>query len=218
MQVVPPSVKNYRELYRKDQHKTYSVFLHWSFVLLLCGGLVSYCLTQLSRLQFWELFSVPVAFLVACLVEYGAHRFWLHRKIRWFNVAYQEHTEKHHSFFTNEALELEGPADMQRVLFPWYGILFFIGVIATSLAYIVATIFTVNVGWLFLATTTSYFFLYELVHLICHLPDEHPFLRWNRLKERKEHHRLHHHQSLMARSHFGIVTSLFDGIFKTKLR
>lgn len=66
--------------------------------------------------------------------------------------------------------------------------------------------------------TCFYFALYEVVHLSCHLEEDHWWLTIPGLKAMRHHHRIHHHPRLMNRYNFCIVYPLFDYVFGTKYK
>ena len=211
------NVEEFRENYKSSlMSKYYNGYLHYLFTFLVAISIISLILLQLENFQMIELMALPIAFFLANLVEYLAHRFMLHRKTSITKLAYREHTLRHHFYFTHDNIVIENHKDLHRVLFPWFGILFFVGIIGLPTAFLMSKIGGRNFGLIIWASEIFYFLTYETFHLICHLNDSNIIFRFKFLKSVKEHHQNHHNLQLMADKNFGIVGGLFDYLFKTK--
>lgn len=210
--------------FRKDYNQKhplgfYSGYLHYFSNVLFAGGLSLYGLFHLHDLKTIQLLAIPIAFIFASLVEYIAHRFVLHVRLKYFPIAYIEHTLMHHFYFTDEHYELESSRDFHRVLFKPYAVFIFLILIAIPNSYIVSLFLGNNVGLLTFATSCAYFLMYETFHLFYHLEKTHLVYKIiPGLSFLREHHRLHHRISIMHKKNFGIILPLFDKIFHTTQR
>ncbi len=89
---------------------------------------------------------IPIAFLIANLVEYLGHRGPMHRMKRGLGVIFRRHTLEHHHFFTDQQMSYESSRDFKAVLFPPVMLLFFIGGIATPIGLALFLLISPNVS------------------------------------------------------------------------
>ena len=85
-------------------------------------------------------------------------------------------------------------------------------------ALLLATVFSANVAWLFLATALFYFMNYEVLHLAYHLPDAHLLARLSIVRRLAWLHRTHHDPRRMAHANFNISYPVCDRVFGTLRR
>lgn len=205
-------VNQYREKFRKKNIKPwYSGFGHmFGVALILIAAIVFLCL-QLSSVLWWELLAIPLSFLVSNFVEYVAHRFPMHNKMKFMGFAYKKHTVDHHLFYTSDYMKFDGWKDFKVVLFPWWSALMFLGVIATPITLVTGLLVTYNFGILFGLTVLAYYIVYETFHFMCHASDTFA-------KTLGKHHTIHHDTSLMRKVNFNVVFPVFDLVFGTYMR
>lgn len=172
---------------------------------------------SLSQVTAWQWLMVPAGLLFGSAFVYWFHRHVLHRRTRWAAFAYERHTLQHHRFFDYEHITLEQPGDWHVTLFPWWA-----GLVLAALSLAIGTgldqVGNHNVAMFVMLLLPLYLLLYEGVHSVSHLADEHPLARLVVLRHLREHHRLHHDPTLMGHYNFNIVLPLFDlwcGALKT---
>src|SRR4029078_13703134 len=92
-----------------------------------------------------------------------------------------------------------------------------LGIVLTAapIAMGAAWLFTPNVGWLCLLTTSLYVVSYELSHLAYHLPENSFIGRRAFVRVMREHHARHHDPRLMQRYNFNVTVPLGDWLFGT---
>jgi len=82
-------------------------------------------------------------------------------------------------------------------------------------AAILGTLLSANVGWLFMATTTGMYLIYEFMHFCCHV-DENWFVRHcpfvNTLRR---HHTAHHNARLMMEVNMNLTFPIADWLLGT---
>ncbi len=211
------SVKKFRDEYKKNERPgNYSGALHFGFELVICISVIVLTITQSHNLNTSNLILIPVGFVIANLVEYLGHRYLLHINFKISRIAYVEHTIKHHHYFTDESIDMEDAGDLHRILFPWFGVLFFVAGIGGPIALATYFLWDFTAAALIFLVSVSYFLLYETIHLICHVPDQSWIFYVPGLLRLKRHHQLHHKLSLMNTTNFNIALPLFDYVFKTK--
>lgn len=213
---VPQAVQSFREAYRTNEiGRSYNGRLHLATTLTLTGAAVSYMAATLKDVRPIEWVTVPLAFIIANLVEYLAHRFPMHRPWPGLKLLYKRHTLSHHHFYTHEAMEAESVRDFHMILFPPFVLVFFLLLLDAPLALLVHTLFGANVMRLFVVVTVGYFMSYELLHTIYHLPAQHWAARLPFMQRLKRLHQSHHDLALMGRYNYNITLPLFDWVFRT---
>lgn len=206
-------VEAYRPWFRQHvRPANYAPRLH---VLLHLGPLlvaIGWAASRLQNVPWMEWLVVPTLLIASSYFVYWFHRFVLHRPKRWAYFAYVRHTLQHHRFYDYEHITPDEPEDLYVTLFPWWSgvVLCFV---AFGLSLGLTPLLGSNVAHLTMLMMPLYLLLYELVHSMCHLPDENPVTRWPVLSFLREHHRIHHDPRLMANHNFNIVIPLFDLVF-----
>jgi hypothetical protein len=171
-------------------------------------------LWNLGAVTATEWLTVPITFLFANLFEWHVHRNVLHRRFRPFLELYEKHTPMHHGVYVTEDMEIRSAKEFRLVLIPAVGVLGIV-ILNAPLAWGLATLFSPNVGWLFLLTASLYMVTYELSHLSYHLPRDSFIGRRKLVGFLRRHHARHHDPALMQRWNFNVTLPLFDWILRT---
>src|SRR3546814_10482365 len=126
-------------------------------------------IANLSDVRAWELLIVPVTFLGCNFFEWYLHRFIMHRpsRIPALRAIYNRHTLMHHQFFTDGEMRFAGAHDWRVTFFPPFALVTFT-IMSIPGALLLGWLVSANVGWLFIATTTSLYLVYEFMHFCCH--------------------------------------------------
>ena len=212
-------VERARAKFRKVQiSPSYSGRLHLFATLVVTLSVITASLWFLQSPSWIEWLTVPITFAYANLSEYLGHKGPMHHPTKLLALIYRRHTIEHHSFFTDVEDTIESPDDFKAVMFPPIMLLFFFGAFATPVAVLIYFVLGVNVALLFVFTSTSYFLIYELLHLSYHLdksswPAKLPFMA-----QLRHHHTVHHNRDLMADHNFNITFPICDAIFGTTYR
>jgi sterol desaturase/sphingolipid hydroxylase (fatty acid hydroxylase superfamily) len=214
---VPPRTAAFRAEYRADVlPPRYSGAAHVALVLAVAGGGIAAALAFAAAhgARWSDAWIVPLTVLVANAVEYLAHRGPMHHRTRVLPALHTRHSGRHHRFFVADAMPFESLRDFHAVLFPPVLLLFF-GAIACGLGALVALVAPAGVAALFVATALGYYLLYEVLHVLYHVPAHWrvgrlPGVRWlARL------HQLHHEPQRMQRANFNLVFPLCDRLAGT---
>src|SRR5262249_53014445 len=129
------SVASFREAYRAEHiGPSYSGLLHFAFTSVGSLAIIATAASQVRFFTWLELFTVPVTFFFANLVEYRGHKGPMHHKVGGLSLLFERHTRQHHRYFTPDAMAYESSRDFKMVLFPPLMLLFFLGAIATPVA------------------------------------------------------------------------------------
>ena len=213
------AVKNYRKHFReKHIGHSYSGRRHLSLTVLVTVTIIAASLYNLENVMGLEWQTIPLAFIVANLVEYLAHKGPMHKKTRYVEEIFQRHAVQHHSFFTHEHMTYDEERDYNAVLFPPEMLLFFFGGIATPLGILSYFLFGPNVAWLFVFTVTLYFLNYELLHFLYHVDEDAWTSKLPLMQGLRKHHTLHHDRDLMNKYNFNITYPIFDLVFGTSFK
>ncbi|MFN2548059.1 MAG: sterol desaturase family protein [Myxococcales bacterium] len=186
----------------------YSGVLHFGFVNALAFSVIAYAAMKVQH-PGWSLLTVPITFLYANLVEWLAHRGPMHNRRRFLGLVFKRHTLMHHHFFTHDSMQLESTRDFKMVLFPPVLLLFFFGLFALPIGFLLRAVAGMNVAAFFVATAMSYYMLYEWLHLAYHL---------GLGGELRLHHQAHHDPANMNRTNFNITFPICDRLFGTHER
>lgn len=224
---LPPRIADFRRSYRQrvvGAH--YNGWFHLAFVVIGSVGIIAFAISQLGydrygqprTIMFIDWLCIPVALLVANLVEYLGHRGPMHHRRTGLSLLFHRHTDEHHQFFTDDWMTCRSPKDYKIVLFPPVMLFTYLGLVAVP-AGVLSYIFTTqNAAWLAIASAMFYFLSYELLHFTYHI-DEDTFVgRLWMVRVLREHHRIHHSQKLMTRYNFNITWPLADLLFGTIYR
>jgi hypothetical protein len=138
-----------------------------AFATLALGGLATagWLLRQARARDLW---IVPGYLFVANVVEYGVHRFVMHRPL-WPRAVYRGHTLGHHRAFHHDSMAIESARELELVFMPWFTVVVYFAGIG-PLAALIVRAFGRGAGGLFLLTGISSFVLYEGMHALYHLP------------------------------------------------
>lgn len=208
--------RQYRANYRERVAGWYNGFLH--IVIIYTIGLTAlYIYTaNLSQVTPLEWLTVPLVFLFCNFFEWWLHRYVMHRpsKNPVARAVYNRHTLQHHQFFTEVEMRFADQKDYRVTFFPPYALAAFT-LISIPGAIVMGWLFTANVGWLFIATTTSIYMIYEFMHFCCHV-EENWFVRYMPfINTNRRHHTAHHDQSLMMERNMNLTFPIMDWLFGT---
>ena len=206
----------YRANYRQRVAGWYNGFLHIAIIYIIGLTSLYVYLANVSDLRWWELLTVPVVFLFCNFFEWWLHKYVMHRPSSnpVLRAVYNRHTLQHHQFFTEHEMRFADHRDYRVTFFPPYALATFT-LLSIPGAIVLGLIVSPNVGWLFIATTTSIYMIYEFMHFCCHVEENWfvrnvPFINTNR-----RHHTAHHDQSLMMERNMNLTFPIMDWLFGT---
>ncbi len=191
----------------------------WRHVALVAGFvLVGSALTLPRALPFVasDLLRIVAIFVLLVLGEYASHRWAMHVDV-FPHAVHHRHVVEHHGFFTRRAMAVEDREDLRWVLFPPWAMPLLVATVAPTAAAL-GWFAGARVAWLFLFEVVAYYGLYEVVHMLAHLPAEHPWAGRRLVRAATRHHRVHHDPALMDRWNFNFVVPLGDVLFGTTWR
>lgn len=208
--------RNYRAEYRSRIAGWYNGWLHVAVIYGIGATALYVFINNIHRPTWAEWLTVPVVFLLCNLFEWFLHRHVMHRPVRLpgLRAIYTRHTLMHHQFFTDSEMRFASQKDWRVTFFPPFALVVFI-LMSIPAALAAGAVFSANVGWLLMSTTTSMYLIYEFMHFCCHV-DENAFVRYcpfvNTLRR---HHTAHHNQSLMMERNMNLTFPVADWLFGT---
>jgi sterol desaturase/sphingolipid hydroxylase (fatty acid hydroxylase superfamily) len=168
-------------------------------------------------MQVLDLTIILLILLYASLSVYISHRYHQHRVIGGLAFLHKFHTVEHHALFNEIKMIQEQRKDLYMILFPPSIAAFLILIFYPFIGYLMSLLFYSRVAWLYYLVACSYYLVYEFVHFVCHQPENSFLRKLPVLKYLAAHHQKHHNRRLMGQANFGIVTTFWDYMFKTKV-
>ena len=208
--------RQYRITYRQRVAGWYNGFLHIAIIYIIGFTALYIYLSNLSHVTPLEWLTVPVTFLFCNFFEWWLHRYVMHRpsKNPLFRAIYNRHTLMHHQFFTDQEMRFADHMDYRVTFFPPYALATFT-LMSIPGAFVLGWLFSPNVGWLFITTTTSVYLIYEFMHFCCHVEDNWFVRHMPFVNTIRRHHEAHHNQSIMMERNMNLTFPIMDWLFGT---
>ena len=195
----------------------YSPAFHFAAPALGGAAFVALVLSRIEDLRAWQLACVPFFVLASNAIEWHAHRDLLHRRTWPLGALYRMHAQVHHAVFVDEDMAIRDRRELQRVLMPAWGPFAMLAASSpVSAALVLAGV--PNLAALWVATTVTYVFAYEWLHLAYHLPSESWIGRRRAIAWLRRHHQRHHAPELMTRWNFNVTVPIWDHVRGTVWR
>lgn len=202
--------RQFRENYKANISPLYNGLLHIS--VLYCAGAAAnwYCLTHLQTARWEWLLAIPV-FLAGNFIEWGMHRFVMHRRIDVFalRAIYERHTREHHQYFTDAEPTIDTTREFRIVFFPWR-VLITLGVGGTILGFVTSQIFNQNAGYVVFLTMVAQYLLYETFHYCCHVHENWFVRNMPFINTIRRHHTAHHNMGIMMKYNMNLTFPIAD--------
>ncbi len=208
--------RDYRAEYRRRINGWYNGALHVA-VIYAIGALAYYVyISHITAVAWWEWLTIPVVFLLCNFFEWFLHRHIMHRpqKNAALRAIYRRHTLMHHQFFTDSEMRFAGSQDWRVTFFPPYALVSFI-LMSIPGAVVLALLFSPNVAWLMMCTTTGVYLTYEFMHFCCHVDDGWFVRNCPFVNTIRRHHEAHHAQSIMMERNMNLTFPICDWLFGT---
>lgn len=208
------SLAERRARLREKIPKSYHPVIYFGAVNLLALAALGGSLGALSLVTPLEWCVIPVAFLVANLVEHRVHRGPMHHRSPPWTILYERHTRQHHVYFDQGHMAVATPREYFWVFFPWWAVGL---VVITALLFALpfAWLWSANAGRLFFAVAIAYYLTYEWLHFSHHLPPQGVLGRLPLLVALRRLHVAHHDPAKMATKNFNITFPIADWLFGT---
>ena len=207
--------RKFREQYVAAISPWYQGLLHVGVMYAAGIGGIGWCLNQLQAARWEWLLVIPVA-LAGNFIEWGMHKFVMHRLRDVFAVRsiYDRHTRQHHQYFTDNDHTISTIKEFRIVFFPWR-VLAVLAVFGGLLSLAVAAVFNANAGYITFITMIGHYMVYETFHFCCHVP-ENAFVRNAPfINTIRRHHAAHHNLGIMMHVNMNLTFPVADWIMGT---
>jgi hypothetical protein len=195
----------------------YSPWAHLAFPSVVGIGLIAVAIASVRDLRPWQLFMVPLVFVLSNITEWRAHKHILHRRFWPLHALYERHTPNHHRVFITTDMTIRSAREFRFVLLPFYAIVAIFAI--TCPITLVLLLFGLrNLAALYVATSMAYVVCYEWLHLINHLPETTRIARIPFIRSLCRHHATHHDPAIMQKWNFNVMPPLWDWVRGTTFK
>ena len=187
-----------------------------AILMLLPAGTICYCWTQIAGATWIEWSLIAPVLLLGNFIEWAAHRYLLHGRVKGFELAFWRHAGVHHHYFTHHNMLYKGHKELLAQLFPPYAVVGFI-VIGIPPALLVGYLWSPNLAYIIVGSMAANYLVYEGLHTVSHLDDaRHPYLKYVPLVNTvRRMHRAHHNLRFMQTHNFNLTWPIADAIMGT---
>lgn len=208
--------RRYRATYRERVSGWYNGWLHVAIIYMIGATALYVYVSNLHDLRWWQYLTIPVVFLFCNYFEWALHRYVMHRpsRVPLLRAVYNRHTLMHHQFFTDTEMRFADSHDWRVTFFPPYALVTFT-LMSIPGAVVLGWLIAPNVGWLFIATTTAVYLIYEFMHFCCHIDDGWFVRTMPFVNTIRRHHAAHHEQSIMMERNMNLTFPIMDWAFGT---
>jgi hypothetical protein len=207
--------RKFRQQYRDGISPWYSGFVHIAVMYAVGIAGIAYCAGRLQN-PGWEWLVLPIVFVAGNFVEWGMHRYVMHRKIDVFAIRaiYDRHTRQHHQYFTDNEPTISTVREFRIVFFPWRVLAVF-AVSGAIFGYIATLLVNANAGYVLFMTMVGQYLLYETFHFCCHVPENRFVQGMPLINTIRRHHTAHHNQGIMMKYNMNLTFPIADWLLNS---
>jgi hypothetical protein len=204
--------RKFRENYNSEINPLYNGLLHIAVLYGAGIAAIIYCVMHLQSARWEWLLAIPV-FLAGNFVEWGMHRFVMHRRINVFGLRqiYERHTREHHQYFTDLEPTIDTTKEFRIVFFPWR-VLVTLGIGGTVLGYIASRLFDMDAGYVVFMTMVAQYLTYETFHYCCHVHENWFVRNMPFINTIRRHHTAHHNLGIMMKYNMNLTFPIADWV------
>jgi hypothetical protein len=205
----------FRRQYVDQISPWYNGLVHIGVMYAAGISAIWWCVSHMQGATWEWLLVVPVA-IAGNFVEWGMHKFVMHRLVDVFalRAIYDRHTRQHHQYFTDGDPTIGTIREFRIVFFPWR-VLIVLAVMGSLFGWIAAQLINANAGYVVFVTMIGHYMVYETFHFCCHIP-ENSWLRHVPLVNTiRRHHAAHHNMGIMMHVNMNLTLPIADWAMKT---
>jgi len=205
----------FRRQYVEQISPWYNGLVHIGVMYAAGISAIWWCVSRMQGATWEWLLVVPVA-IAGNFVEWGMHKFVMHRLVDVFalRAIYDRHTRQHHQYFTDGDPTIGTIQEFRIVFFPWR-VLMVLAVFGGLFGWIAAQLINANAGYVVFVTMIGHYMVYETFHFCCHIP-ENSWLRHVPLVNTiRRHHAAHHNMGIMMHVNMNLTLPIADWAMKT---
>ena len=202
--------RKFREQYVANISPMYNGLVHIVVTYGVGLAMIAWCVSRMQDARWEWLLVIPVA-IAGNFVEWGMHRFVMHRLRDVFAIRaiYDRHTRQHHQYFTDNDVTIDTTREFRIVFFPWrllvtlaaFGALF--GALATVL-------WNANAGYVVFITMVGHYLVYETMHYCCHVHENWFVRNMPFINTIRRHHTAHHNLGIMMHLNMNLTFPIAD--------
>ena len=164
----------------------------------------------------WEWLLIAPMAVAGNFVEWGMHKFVMHRLIDVFalRAIYERHTRQHHQYFSDVEPTIDTTREFRIVFFPWR-VLITLGVGGLVFGSIAALVLNANAGYVVMITMVGHYLIYETFHYCCHVHDNWFVRNMPFVNTIRRHHTAHHNMGIMMRYNMNLTFPIADWFLGT---
>ena len=207
--------RRFREQYVSAISRWYSGLVHIGVMYTAGIAGVWYCASQLQNARWEWLLLIPVL-IGGNFVEWGMHKFVMHRLIDVFAVRaiYDRHTRQHHQYFTDNDATINTIREFRIVFFPWR-VLIVLAVFGVLLGWIASVLINPNAGYIVFIGMIGHYMVYETFHFCCHVRDNWFVRNCPLVNTIRRHHTAHHNMGIMMHVNMNLTFPIADWFLNT---
>jgi hypothetical protein len=202
--------RKFREKYVSEISPLYSGLLHVAVMYAAGIAAIAWCISRIQGATWEWLLIIPVA-IAGNFVEWGMHKFVMHRLRDVFAVRaiYDRHTRQHHQYFTDNEPTIDTVKEFRIVFFPWR-VLMVLAVAGGGIAWVMAQVFNANAGYITFITMIGHYMVYETFHFCCHVPENWFVRNVPFVNTIRRHHAAHHNMGIMMHCNMNLTFPVAD--------
>ncbi|MCE9657407.1 MAG: fatty acid hydroxylase family protein [Burkholderiales bacterium] len=207
--------RRFREQYVAQISPWYNGLLHVGVMYAAGISAIVWCVSRMQGATWEWLLILPVA-IAGNFVEWGMHKFVMHRLIDVFalRAIYDRHTRQHHQYFTDGDPTIHTVKEFRIVFFPWR-VLMVLAVAGGGLGWLAAQFLGPNAGYVVFITMIGHYMVYETFHFCCHVPENSVVRNLPLVNTIRRHHAAHHNMGIMMHCNMNLTFPLADWAMKT---
>ena len=207
--------RRFREQYQAAISRYYSGLVHIGVMYGAGIAGVWYCASQLQNARWEWLLLIPVL-IGGNFVEWGMHKFVMHRLIDVFalRAIYDRHTRQHHQYFTDNDATINSIREFRIVFFPWR-VLIVLVVFGLLFGWIASVLINPNAGYIVFIGMIGHYMVYETFHFCCHVRDNWFVRNFPLINTIRRHHTAHHNMGIMMHVNMNLTFPIADWFLNT---
>ena len=202
--------RKFREKYIAEVSPYYNGLFHIAVMYAAGIAAIGWSVTHMQDATWEWLLVIPVA-IAGNFVEWGMHKFVMHRLRDVFAVRsiYDRHTRQHHQYFTDNDPTIHTVKEFRIVFFPWR-VLIVLAVFGGLLGWLASVAINPNAGYVVFITMIGHYMVYETFHFCCHVPENWFVRNMPFVNTIRRHHAAHHNMGIMMHCNMNLTFPVAD--------